>query len=180
MANRNETEGRFDNTPNLIMKGAKIIFRNFRGKDYGYNPNHKRTFSILLDPDETDIEAMREDGWNVKPIKPREGYEDEPQMFKLEVEVRWDKYPPSIWQITSNGEDENGNKKYSRTKMDEESVGTFDTAEIVNVNVEISHGKTYSCNGKVGIKAYVRKMQIEVVQDEFDSFYDFDDEDDVF
>ena len=32
-------------------------------------------------------------------------------------------------------------------------------------------------NGKYGIKAYLKRAQIEVITDDFDTYYDFDDED---
>jgi hypothetical protein len=150
----------------------KITMRNFRGQDYGYNPTHKRTFWLLLDPERFDIQAMQDDGWNIKEIKPREGHEDDPVMYRLEVEMRWDNYPPVIHMVTKK---ENG--KYKRTLMTEKSAELFDSAEIVNVNLEISHGKTWYMNGKYGIKAYLKKAQIEVVTDDFDTYYDFEDED---
>lgn len=172
-------EGRYDKTANLVFEDARIIFRNFRGEDYGYNPQHKKSFSVLLDPNEFDVEAMREDGWNVKQMKPREGYEDETN-FHLPVEVRWDNFPPAIWLITQSGEKEDGTPTYKRTRLDEESSFVIDTAEIAKVNVEISHGRTYEFNGKTGIKAYLKKMYVELVQDRFDTMYDWDDEDSPF
>ena len=72
--NTNNQKGKYDDTSNLIFEDAKIIFRNFRGEDYGYNPQHKKSFSVLLDPEDFNIEDMRADGWNVKQMRPREGY----------------------------------------------------------------------------------------------------------
>lgn len=173
--NTNNQKGKYDDTSNLIFEDAKIIFRNFRGEDYGYNPQHKKSFSVLLDPADYNVEDMRADGWNVKQMKPREGYEDE-VAFHLPVEVRWDNFPPAIWLITQTGVNEDGEPKYKRTRLDEESSFVIDTAEIVRVNVEISHGRTYDFNGKTGIKAYLKKMYVELVQDRFDQLYDWDDE----
>lgn len=173
--NPNNQKGKYDDTSNLIFEDAKIIFRNFRGEDYGYNPQHKKSFSVLIDPEDYSIEDMRDDGWNVKQMKPREGYEDE-VAYHLPVEVRWDNFPPAIWLITQTGIGEDGNPKYKRTRLDEESSFVIDTAEIVRVNVEISHGRTYDFNGKTGIKAYLKKMYVELVQDRFDQLYDWDDE----
>lgn len=172
--NKNREEGRFDKTPNLKLTEAKITMRNFRGLDYnGYNPQHKRTFWVLLDPERYNIEKMQADGWNVKEIKPREGHEDEPQMFRLEVEMRYDVLPPIIHQVTKQ---ENG--KYKKTLMTEKSAELFDSAEIVNVNLEISHGRTWFMNGRYGIKAYLKKAQIEVVTDDFDDYYAWEDDED--
>lgn len=170
--NRNQADGRFDKTPNLKLNNMKITMRNFRGQDYGYNPTHKRTFWLLLDPERFDIQAMKDSGWNVREIKPREGYEDEPMMYRLEVEMRWDVMPPVIHMVTKKD-----NGKYKKTIMTEKSAELFDSAEIANVNLEISHGRTWFMNDKYGIKAYLKRAQIEVITDDFDTYYDFDDED---
>ena len=173
--NRNNQVGEFDKTPNLKLTEAKITMRNFRGLDYnGYNPLHKRTFWLLLDPERYDVDKMKQDGWNVKEIKPREGHEDDPIMYRLEVEMRWDNYPPIIHQVTKQD-----NGKYKKTLMTEKSAELFDSAEIVNVNLEIGHGKTWYKDGRKGIKAYLKKAMIEVVTDDFDDYYAWDDEDEV-
>lgn len=169
----NQQVGEFDKTPNLKLNEVKIAMRNFRGLDYnGYNPLHKRTFWLLLDPERFDIQAMQDDGWNIREIKPREGHEDDPVMYRLEVEMRYDNYPPVIHMVTKKD-----NGKYKRTLMTEKSAELFDSAEIVNVNLEISHGKTWHKDGRKGIKAYLKKAQIEVVTDDFDTYYDFEDDD---
>lgn len=171
--NRNQADGRFDKTPHLVLKDVKISMRNFRGLDRnGFNPQHRRTFWLLLDPERFDIQAMMNDGWNIKEIQKREGHEDDPTMFRLEVEVRWDNFPPVIHQVTKL---ENG--KYKRTLMTEKSSEVFDSSDIVNCNLEIGHGKTWYMNGKYGIKAYLKKAQIEVAVDEWDSYYDWDEDD---
>lgn len=176
MANKQERRD-FDKTENLVIEKANLMFRNFRGIDRGYNPKHEKSFSLFIDPDRFDVEAMKKDGWNLKALKPREGYEDE-QNFHLPVTVRWDNFPPIIYLVTRVGGTEE-NPKYRRTRLDEETSFMIDTAEIANVNVEIGHGKTYEFNGKVGIKAYLKKMYIELVEDRFDAMYDWaDDEDD--
>lgn len=177
--NRRNERTDFDKTENLVIENADIMFRNFRGIDRGYNAKHEKSFSLLVDPDRFDVESMRNDGWNLKPLKPREGYEDEPVKFHLPVTVRFDKFPPRIYLVTKVSED--GEKpRYRKTLLDEESSFMIDTADIANVNVEISHGRTYDFNGMVGIKAYLKTMYIELVEDRFDSLYDFEDEESPF
>lgn len=174
MANRNERND-FDKSANIVVDDAQIIFRNFRGIDRGYNPKHEKSFSLLVNPDRFDIESMRDDGWNIKQLKPREGYEDEPINYHLPITVRWDNFPPLIYLVTKV---EGG--KYRRTRLDEETSFMIDTAEIANVKLEISHGRTYDFGGKVGIKAYLKKMYIELVEDKFEEAYDFIDDEDPF
>ena len=177
--NRRNERNDYDKTENLVIENADILFRNFRGIDRGYNPKHEKSFSLLIDPERFDVENMRKDGWNLKPLKQREGYEDEPVKFHLPVTVRFDNFPPRIYLVTKVSEDDE-KPRYRKTMLDEESSFMIDTAEIANVNVEISHGRTYEFNGKVGIKAYLKTMYIELVEDRFDSLYDFEDETDPF
>lgn len=177
MANRNQNRNDYDKTANLVVENAEIIFRNFRGIDRGYNPKHEKSFSLLVKPERFDIEAMKNDGWNLKALKPREGYEDEPVNYHLPVTVRFDNFPPRIYLVTKVS-NEGEKPRYRKTLLDEESAFMIDTAEIANVNLEISHGKTYDFNGKVGVKAYLKTMYIELVEDRFDSLYDFVDDDD--
>lgn len=172
MANQRNERRDFDKSANIVVDDAQIIFRNFRGIDRGYNPKHEKSFSLFIDPERFDVEAMRADGWNIKQLKPREGYEDEIS-YHLPVTVRWDNFPPSIYLVTKVSED-----KYRRTRLDEETSFMIDTAEIASVKVEISHGKTYEFNGKIGIKAYLKKMYIELVEDRFEDAYEWADDDD--
>ena len=182
MANRNERTD-FDRTANLVIENAEVTFLNFRGIDYGKNPKHERSFALVIDPERFDIEAMKADGWNVKVRPPKEGYEDAGDLYYLPITVRWDNYPPSIYLVTrAGGTDEK--PKYRKTRLDEESSFMIDTAKIANINVEISHGRTYEFNGRIGIKAYLKKMYVEIEEDRLDSMYnwcnDDDDEDDPF
>ena len=175
--NRNQNRNDFDKTENLVIENANLMFRNFRGIDRGYNPKHEKSFSLFIDSDRFNVDDMKKDGWNIKALKPREGYEDEPTNYHLPVTVRWDNFPPVIYLVTRvGGTDEK--PRYRRTRLDEETSFMIDTAEIANVNVEIGHGKTYDFNGKVGIKAYLKKMYIELVEDRFDAMYDWADDDD--
>lgn len=174
MANRNQTRNDFDKSANIMVDDAQIIFRNFRGIDRGYNPKHEKSFSLLVSPERFDIDAMKADGWNLKQLKPREGYEDEPINYHLPVTVRWDNFPPIIYLVTKVDDG-----KHRRTRLDEETSFMIDTAEIASVKLEISHGKTYDFQGKVGIKAYLKKMYIELVEDRFEEAYDFVDDEDA-
>src|SRR3954453_22806423 len=98
-----------DNT--VLMEGMRIIFRNFAGKEGQYNREGDRNFGVILPPDVA--EAMLNDGWNVKYLKPREDDEDQEETPWLSVSVAFDKgRPPTIVKITSRGS----------TKMEEDEV----------------------------------------------------------
>src|SRR5215213_229440 len=86
----------------VVMRGVRIIFRNFAGKEGQYNRAGDRNFGVILPSDVA--EAMLTDGWNVKYLKPREENEEEVETPWLAVSVNYDKgRPPTVWQITSRG-----------------------------------------------------------------------------
>lgn len=148
-------EGKYVN--NITVEGGRIIFRNFSGQPDKYNKNGgKRSFSLVLDED-TAL-RLKEDGWNVKPLKSRDP--DDPQQYHLSVEASWKFYPPRIYLIA-------GKRK---TELTEETISSLDYAEISNVDLTI-RPYSWDVNGKQGIKAYVKNMYVTVVEDEFEKKY---------
>lgn len=147
---------------NISIENARILFRNFAGKESKFNAKGKRNFCLLLDSDVA--EELKDVGWNVKYLNPRDP-EDPPQAY-IQVAVAFDNFPPNIWMIT-------GNKK---TKLDEDTVSALDYAEIENIDI-IVRPYTWEVNGKGGIKAYVKNMYVTIVENEFEKKYqDFEDE----
>ena len=63
---------------NITIEGARIVFRNFSGKEGRFNPPGKKNFCVLLDNELAS--NLKDDGWNVKWLKPREE-DDEPQAY---------------------------------------------------------------------------------------------------
>ena len=141
---------------NISVENARIIFRNFAGKESKFNAKGKRNFCLLLDNDSA--EDLKEIGWNVKYLNPRD-QEDPPQPY-IQVAVAFDNFPPNIWMIT-------GNKK---TKLTEDTISVLDYAEIENVDI-IVRPYTWEVNGKGGIKAYVKNMYVTIVENEFEKKY---------
>lgn len=145
-------------TSNIRIEGARIGFRNFSGKEGQFNPAGKRNFCVFLD--EPLARRLGEDGWNVRWLQPRDDQED-PQGY-LQVAVNYDNIPPKIVLISSSGQ----------TILDAESVDLLDWAEIENVDIVISPYNWVlhegSRNEKRGIKAYVKRMYIRIVEDPFE------------
>lgn len=147
---------------NIVVENARIIFRNFAGKESKFNAKGKRNFCLVIDNEEAP--QLKEEGWNIKYLKPRDP-DEEPQAY-VQVSVEYGNFPPNIWLIA-------GNKK---TKLDEETVASLDYAEIENIDLVI-RPYTWEVNGKGGIKAYVKNMYVTIVENEFEKKYRDLDED---
>lgn len=139
------------NEGTLLMEDARIIFRNFAGKEGMYNREGDRNFCVLLEP-ETAI-LMEADGWNVKSLKARE--EGEEAQAYLQVSVGYKFRPPVLQMITSRG----------RTAIGEEELEILDWIDIAKADL-IVRPYEWNVSGKTGIKAYLKSLFITVAEDE--------------
>lgn len=148
---------------NIVVENARLIFKNFAGEESKFNRAGNRNFCVILDGDSA--EDLRQMGWNVKTLRPRED-EDEPTYY-LQVTVAFGNFPPKVIMISGK----------TKTVLDEESIATLDYAEIANVDL-IIRPYHWEVNGKEGIKAYLKTMYVTIEQDVFAGKYDcLDDED---
>lgn len=145
------------NEPKTVkIEEARIIFRNFAGKEGQYNREGDRNFAVVLPGDVA--EAMLQDGWNVRTLEPREDG-DEPTPY-IGVAVNFSNRPPRVVMLTST----------TRTQLDEGSVEILDWADIQSVDV-IIRGYDWTVNGKSGTKAYLQTMFVTIVEDELEKKY---------
>lgn len=141
---------------NISIENARLMFRNFEGKEGTCNAAGKRNFCVLLD--EEDANEMMADGWNVKFLQPKEEG-DNPLPF-IQVSVNFNNIPPRIVLISGSG----------KTILDAESVSILDWAEIDTADLIIKP-YNWEVNGKSGIKAYCKALYVKIVEDEFESKY---------
>lgn len=142
---------------NIVVENARLIFKNFAGEESKFNRAGNRNFCVILDGDSA--EDLRQMGWNVKALRPRED-EDEPTYY-LQVTVAFGNFPPKVIMISGK----------TKTVLDEESIDTLDYAEIANVDL-IIRPYHWEVNGKEGIKAYLKTMYVTIEQDVFAGKYD--------
>lgn len=140
----------------LIMEDARIVFRNFAGKEGKYNREGDRNFCILLD--ENLAEQMDQDGWNVRALKARE--EGDPDQPYLQVSVGFKGRPPNIVLVTSRG----------RTSLSEDECEILDWADIQMVDLSVRPYE-WEVNGKSGIKAYLNSIFVTIHEDALDLKY---------
>lgn len=144
--------------PMLEIENAQIIFCNFSGKKTEFNPLGKRSFHVVIeDPDL--IERLQADGWNVRLRDKNPNFEP---ITTLEVNLRFDKFPPKIYQIVD------GSRK--PVQLDESNIGNLDYAKITNVDLTINPGY-WEVNGKTGIKAWLNSMYVTIQEDRFAQKY---------
>lgn len=142
---------------NIVIEGARLMFRNFSGKPTKFKPAGTREFCVIIEDPEM-AQSLRLDGWNVRQLQPR-NEEDQPLDY-IQVACNYSNIPPKIWMITSK----------NKTLLDEESVSALDYAEIKNADI-IIRPYEWEVNGKTGIKAYVKTLYVTISEDMLEQKY---------
>ena len=153
-------EKRAHRKPTLTVENARIIWRNFSGRQTQYNAKGKRNFNLVV-PHE-DVEAMKRDGWNVKTKEPRPDYPDDTPLSTLAVNVNYSENsrPPRVVLIAGN----------DRTELDESTIDMLDRVQIENVDL-IINPSYYDVNGRQGYTAYLQSIYVTIVQDDLEKKY---------
>lgn len=142
---------------NLVFENARIIYRNFAGKESQNNREGERNFCVVVDDPEK-AQALAADGWNVRIHQPHN--EDDPAFYFIPVRVSFKNIPPKIFMISGK----------VKTLLTEKTVGNLDYAEIKNVDL-VLRPYNWEVNGKTGVKAYLKDMYVTIYDDPFSQKY---------
>lgn len=140
----------------ITIENAKLIFRNFSGKESKFNAAGSRNFCVVLDSDLA--ERLAADGWNIRVLEPRDP--DEGPTPYMQVSVKFGNIPPRIVTV-ANG---------VRTELNENTVGGLDFADIISCDLVI-RPYNWEVNGNTGVKAYVKSMYVNLEVDPFEEKY---------
>lgn len=142
---------------NIIVEDARIIFRNFSGKETKFNRAGSQNFCVVLEDREV-VQSLIDDGWNVRTLNPRDG-EDEPTYY-LQVKVNFGAISPNVYMVSGT----------VKTQLDEDTVSILDYADLQTCDLVI-RPYNYDVNGKTGISAYLKKGYFVIDRDDLDLKY---------
>lgn len=145
------------NNGNLAIEGARIMFRNFEGRQDNYNNLGDRNFAVVIDDPDT-AEQLRANGWNVKTWGPK----DDPDavVMYLKVNVSYKFTAPIIDLIGSR----------NTQSLNEDTAGIADRANFTSIDLEISPSH-WSMNGREGVTGYLSAFYGTIAEDYFGAKY---------
>ena len=147
--------------PPIKIQHAKIKYRNFRGVEQDYNPEGRRIFTLVIGDKEM-AQRIKDDGWNLRYKENKYDPDAEPEA-QLKVRVNYEgKYPPTVKMRTETSD---------FVELTKETVGQLDTAEIVNIDLEVVPSRWERRDGSSGITAYLKKMEVVIEEDNISTGY---------
>jgi hypothetical protein len=143
-------------SPSIMIEGATLLFRNFAGLAREFNSEGDRNFSVIL-PRDLALK-MKDAGWRVKQLKPREDEEEGDYHLKVKVNYKTGR-PPRVVLITSN----------NRTDLGADEVSMVDVADIKNADL-IINGYWNDMSGG-GYTGYLKTLFLTINEDELEQKY---------
>lgn len=139
----------------LQIDDARIIFKNFEGREDTYNRAGDRNFALVI-PTEEQADMLKEEGWNVKIKAPREEG-DVPFMY-LPVKVKYNEKggPKAILVSGSN-----------TRHLNEDTIGMLDHISIQSIDMDI-RPFDWNMHGTSGRTAYLQAIWVTQKIDRFD------------
>ena len=149
----------------ILFKNVKILpgsFRNFAGKPDKFNPaGGKRYFHIVID-DPDFAQAMRDDGWNVRILAPREEGDTPVNYLKVSVSFPTPERNSSMRIVQFVGN--------NSVELTEDTVDILDCAYITKANVSI-RPYYWATSGNSGTAAYLKTLHVTLEEEDFSDDY---------
>ena len=168
----------------IRLEDAEVFYHDFQGRPNKFRPKGgRRTVSIeVCDPmirdrrndDDfypVDIMKLRDDGWNIKRLRKREGEEDAPDRYFLECVIA---YPedfrrgPKVYVVNLGDRTDDG--KLRANLIGEDAIGALDYARIIRVDADINP-YNWENKGERGVTAYIDKLYVVVEKSSYDDKY---------
>lgn len=148
-----------DRIPQLVVENARVLFPNFKGEARQFNNEGDRNFCLVID-DHEQAQQMREDGWNVRILRPRDE-EDEPLNY-IQVNLNYaGRRPPSVFMVTGR----------NKAPLSEATVKELDEVDIQYVDAVINPYR-WNVRGDTGISGYLSELYAVVNERRFAHKYD--------
>lgn len=141
----------------ITVEDAKLIYKNFGGREDDFNRAGNRNFGLVLPPELA--ETLRAEGWNVKERPGDEATGRDP-FFYIQVNVGFKGRPPKIVLLTSK----------NRTFLGEDEVEMLDYADIEEVDLVFTP-YNWEVRGERGVKAYLKTMFVRINEDPIELKY---------
>lgn len=144
------------------FENAKIMFKNFEGREGRYNRKGDRNFVVVIEDPEV-ARDLSDDGWNVRISEPRE--EGDKPFMTLQVAVSFRTFPSippaEIFVYT----------KKARRRLNEDTVGELDFMEIGNIDLTIRPRFWTDDAGNEHVKAYLKEMHVTPIESPWSDKY---------
>lgn len=109
---------------NIEILDARLVFRNFSGREDKFNVAGKRNVSVVLSPEQAaDLKAR---GVNVRTREPRNEEEDEFHTVKLNIPFHSKGRPPRVVMVSET----------QQTDMTEDTIHILDNIDIISADVQ--------------------------------------------
>lgn len=154
----------FANRGIVQIDGARIIYRNFSGRETKFNREGERNFCVVIEDQET-ADRLIDEGFNVKIKQPRE--EGESPFMYMKVNVKYHPKTSDLARLNPTAVLISGR---NRNTLDEESICCLDSIDIANVDMDIN-GSNWEANGRSGRSAYLSKIYVTQEIDRFAARY---------
>ena len=136
----------------VSIENTRFIFRtNFSGDPERDSFRSTARKANIIIPHEELALSLRDEGFNVKQTKPREGEEEDyiPKYF-VSISLNYDsEWPPKVYLVTG---------KNMKDLMNEESIGILDKIYVLNVDVVLNPYHNARTNRN---SLYVKTMYVE-------------------